>query len=417
MTNKCGINFQVGLASDSYQLLPCKTLSGFCLLLRVESWKKVGGFREDFSFYGQESNLLNRFTKMFVRKDVFVNHVGAASISRFPERQAEDKALGMEQFKRNLQFDFTKKLLIIGSYEKNPFPLWRGIEQGVCELGKEGMDVRYVTIDESDNYEERARLIDWDPDCVILVSTTISKIAKWSAVFKRFKCPKALWWNDLRTGTAKQSIRNMFDKIFLCYANSQAPYKWEPWKRGTAAKINYMPQGSVINPYLKRAELLWHALFIGNVKNLNGYHDDRWKFLEKFQPTVINEFNKRGRAAVESKSAKLYRQARFCWVLSPTVRGYNSLRLYNTLAYGGLALVKNFPDLDRLFTDRKHMLVYEGEEQAKKLLMEYVNQHKVCEVMRKAGWRRQQVKHTALYRIQNIMSNVMGWDDDFWGWV
>jgi hypothetical protein len=209
----------------------------------------------------------------------------------------------------------------------------------------------------------------------------------------------------------------MFDGVFLCYRNSKAPYSWEPWQKGTAAKIRYMPQGSVINPRLFRGELLWHSLFIGNVKNLNGYHNDRWKFLEQFQPTVINEFDKRNRSVVERKSWKLYRQARFCWVLSPTVRGYNSLRLYNTLAYGGMALVKKFPDLDRLFTHKKHMLIYEGEHDAKELLKEYGIQHKVCENIRKAGWRRQQVKHTALYRLQNIMSNVMGWDSDFWGWL
>ena len=144
---------------------------------------------------------------------------------------------------------------------------------------------------------------------------------------------------------------------------------------------------------------------------------EAWEFLEQFQPTIINEFDKRSRAGVENKSKSLYRQARFCWVLSPTVRGYNSLRLYNTLAYGGMALVKNFPDLERLFTHEKHMLIYEGKSDAKKLLNDYRRQHKVCETMRKAGWRRQQVKHTALYRLQNIMSNVMGYDSDFWGWL
>lgn len=415
MTNKCGIAFQVGQATPEYQMYRCKTLSGFCLLLRKEAWERVKGFREDFSFYGQESNMLDRLEKLYVRKDVFVKHVGAASISLYPDRQAEDKALGLEQYHRNRKFDFSKRLLVIGSYPGNPFPLWRGIEQAQTELTREGMDFRYVSIDASD--DEKSELIDWNPHCVILVSTHIGKIAVWKKTMPEFKCPTCLWWNDLRPGSAKTAIQKMFHHIFLCYEDSKFPYGWEAWRRSTKSDIRYMPQGSVIHPQLYNGERLWHSLFIGNVMNLNGYHDDRWKFLEKFSPTVINECGRNRRAAVEKKSGKLYRQSMLCWVLSPPVTGYNSLRLYNVLAYGGLALVKTFPGLDRLFRDRQHLIVFDGAHQAEEALRKYASSLYEAEKIRKAGWRRQQVKHTVLYRLQNIMSNALGWDDDFWGWL
>jgi len=413
MTNKCGIAYQVGPASPNPQLYPCKTLSGFCLLLRKSAWERVKGFREDFSFYGQESNMLDRLDKMFVRKDVYVNHSAGASIKAFPERQAQDKALGMEQYKRNRSFDFSKKVLVLGAGPKNPFPLWRGIDQAVVELGREGMEVRNQLIDGMGE-EAMREILEWEPDVVILVNTNHERILGWKKPLLDLKCPKCLWWNDLRSGYRKSVFKGMFDHVFLCYQDSPPPYEWKEWEKSTGAKIHYMPQGSVINNSLYMTNPMWNSLFIGNVQNLNGYHDDRWTFLEKFQPQVINATGREDRAIIESQSRRLYRQARFCWVLSPPVTGYNSLRLYNVLAYGGLAVVKKFPNLEKLFT-AEHLIPFD-EHEAEAILHEAAARTDL-EKVRRAGWRRQQVKHTVLYRIQNIMSIALGGEDSFWGWL
>jgi spore maturation protein CgeB len=86
------------------------------------------------------------------------------------------------------------------------------------------------------------------------------------------------------------------------------------------------------------------------------------------------------------------------------------------LAYGGLALIKNFPNLDKLFEDGKHVLIFKDRAEASRKIVEFENS-KFSEKIRRAGWRRQQVKHTVLYRLQNIMSNALGWDDTFWGYL
>lgn len=415
MTNKCGIHFQVGEASDSPSLKPCTTLSGFCLVFRKSAWLKYGGFREDFSFYGQESNFLDRMEDLVVRRDVFVKHVAGASARQDPERQKEDKALGLEQYQRNRKFDFTKKLAIIGSPPFNPFPLWKGIEQALVEFSREGMEVKYVSVDASPM--EMGQLANWAPDCLIMVCSRDTNILRWKEYMDRFRCPRCLWWNDLRPGEGKEHFKGMFDFVFLCYEDGgYYPYSWEGWIDSMSVNVKYMPQGSIINPQLYQGKKQWTSLFIGDVTNKQ-YHASRSQITEKFNSVVINEKDRPDRVEVENKSRYYYRSAMFCWSMSPYVCGYTSLRTYNILAYGGLALVKNFPNLDRLFKDKKHLLAFSGEDDAKRKMREFYGDSVAAEKIRKMGWRRQQAKHTALYRLQNIMSNALGWDDTFWGYL
>jgi hypothetical protein len=414
MTNKCGIHFQVGEATDTASLKPCTTLSGFCLVFRKSVWIKYGGFREDFSFYGQESNFLDRMEDLVVRRDVLVKHVAGASARQDPERQEEDKALGMEQYQRNMKFDFTKKLAVVGSPRGSQFPLWKGIEQAVNELNREGMEVKYISIDASSN--EQARLAYWNPDCLIVVNTADKKIEKWKGNMEMFDCPKCLWWNDLRPGEGKSNLAGMFDNVFLCFEGGvEYPYRWEEWRENTKAYIRYMPQGSVINPELCKRDFLWGSIFIGDTANKK-YHTDRAEIIEAFNVKIVNEKERDKRIVVEKESREYYRRAKFCWSVSPYVSGYTSLRTYNILAYGGLALIKNFPNLDKLFEDGKHVLIFKDRAEASRKIVEFENS-KFSEKIRRAGWRRQQVKHTVLYRLQNIMSNALGWDDTFWGYL
>jgi len=67
-------------------------LSGFCWVLKRKAWLDVGGFNEQFSFYGQESEFQHRLHQRGYRTvwrvDAFVHHEGEASI-RAAERRGE----------------------------------------------------------------------------------------------------------------------------------------------------------------------------------------------------------------------------------------------------------------------------------------------------------------------------------------
>lgn len=68
------------------------TLCGFCLVFPKKVWEAVGGFPEDFGFYGQECAFLAKVSKkgykQYVRTDVFVWHKGSAS-AKLAERRGE----------------------------------------------------------------------------------------------------------------------------------------------------------------------------------------------------------------------------------------------------------------------------------------------------------------------------------------
>lgn len=59
-------------------------ISGFCFLFRKSLWKKLGGFDEKYTLYGQESDLIDRAQNLgyygYWRQDAFVHHVGEASV-------------------------------------------------------------------------------------------------------------------------------------------------------------------------------------------------------------------------------------------------------------------------------------------------------------------------------------------------
>jgi len=89
---------------DFGALYPGWCLGGFCIVFPKKIWEEVGGFDEDFGFYGQEVNLIDKIVakgyKQLWRKDVFVWHKGGATIKLVarPEDIEADRKLARETF-------------------------------------------------------------------------------------------------------------------------------------------------------------------------------------------------------------------------------------------------------------------------------------------------------------------------------
>lgn len=71
-------------------------LSGFCLLLRKQAWKDVGGFDDKkYNFYGLENEFLHRVQqkgyKTIWRADAFVYHYGSQSAKKTGKDYSEEK--------------------------------------------------------------------------------------------------------------------------------------------------------------------------------------------------------------------------------------------------------------------------------------------------------------------------------------
>ncbi len=427
VTNKCGIKFQVAKKLTDPGVDPevrVPTLSGFCLVLNKAVVDSIGGFREDFTFYGQETNLLERMVlrKFFMRKDVYIQHVGSATIRGLPHRDfAEEKALSLDIHKRNKTFNWRHRLLVLGSGQGNPFPLWRGIDQGCREFAKQGMVCRHIRFDDP---EMSIELIEeFNPSVIIVASSRLMRVQKrLGNVLSHFNIPKGLWINDLRDADDIRAdlIADLFSSIFLCwkgdYTFSGKDCSIAKWHVRTNTKCLYMPQGSVIHPRLRTLKEERELVFIGGCES--SIHEHREKILEglceSHNMEVMNCRSRPGRIQIEMESPKIYRESKFVLAQSPLAPGYNSLRLYNILAYGGLALVHRFPGIEDLLTDGKHYLGYSTLSESRKI----VNDSSLeLEVIRKAGWRLQQAKHTAGFRLMNMIANITTTDSSFWGYL
>lgn len=91
VTNQCGYRYQIRRIAQPEPNFTKAEISGFCLLTKKEIFEKVGYFDEEFDFYGQESEWMVRVAQagywVGFREDVFVSHLGGASIK---EREGFD---------------------------------------------------------------------------------------------------------------------------------------------------------------------------------------------------------------------------------------------------------------------------------------------------------------------------------------
>jgi hypothetical protein len=415
VTNKCGIAFQVRPKAIRPTIQWVRTLSGFCLVLRKEAFVRAGGFRQDFPLYGQESNLLDRMDRKIVRADVFVHHDAGGSFLAHPERLWE-RQIGPEVYHRNLGFDWSKRLLIFGAHSYNPFPLWKGIAQGIREFERQGMAVHYEPIPPKlDKYLVK-RVRAFLPDVTIVVSTRVAQFRALGPLLKILPGPKGLWWNDLRAPDTAREIAGWFDGLFMCWAESWGKFDLGKWKSRAKAQVYYMPQGSVINPELDRETLVRESVFIGGT-GATEFHTGRSELVKHLGCELYNCTGRSGRIEIEKQTPKLYRSSKYVLATSPKAPGYNSLRLYNILAYGGLALVDYFPGAERLFENGQHVLFFRTPDHARGLMNQYSNASVERERISRAGWRLQQAKHTAGFRLMNIVANLTTADKSFWGYL
>lgn len=411
LTNKCGNPQQIspeGVRDST--IVKASTLSGFCLVFPKWVWEQAGGFREDYPFYGQESNFLERpGVGCFVCRDVFVHHESGATISQTGRRRQEME-LASFVHSHNKTFPWHYKLAVLGAGEGNPFPLWRGVDQALIEFRRQGMECKHYTIGEDLEIER-------DTDLVIVVTTTRSALVKASQMIPGdSKYPTVLWFNDLRPSFEKKFFKK-FRRLFLCWQGSWEDCDSDAWEKTTGLKVSYMPQGSVIHPRLVNVSATKSLpLFIGGTVG-SRFHHDRKEIIDALHALTMNERIRRDRVHLEQQCSRLYREHDFCLAISPPAPYYNSIRLYNILAYGGLALVKRFPGIHRLFENHKHLLAFDSVASAQKIIEALREDDIAREKIRRAGWRQAQAKHTVAMRLMNIMHNYLHDDDQFWGFL
>ena len=201
------------------------------------------------------------------------------------------------------------------------------------------------------------------------------------------------WWMcDLRPPEMLESV-DCIDHIFLCNTEHL-----EGYNKKYGVPVSYMPQTGMDFDG-EDAEVDWNILFIGNFTPT--WHYNRAEILESVQDLGLKTISG---AKFTPQNKEMYRKTPINISISLPVRGYTSNRTYNILSSGGFCLINWFPDIEKLFTNHKHLVWFKNKEEARAICKYYLENPKEREKIARQGKMLYNSKHTAKHRLDEMFS-------------
>lgn len=206
--------------------------------------------------------------------------------------------------------------------------------------------------------------------------------------------PKLGWWMcDFRPPD------NLFkcdvDHIFLCNTEHIEAYK-KKW----GVPVDYMPQSGIDDDFPSEDLIDWEVLFIGNFSN--HWHTNREEYMtvfkENFNFKIIS-------GQYYTKNQKyLYKNTPISLAISPQARGYTSNRLYNILSSGGFCLTLWYPEIEKQFENKKHLVWFKTPQEAVDLARHYINHKDERDKIAREGLKLYRENHTARHRLEKMFA-------------
>lgn len=110
--------------------------------------------------------------------------------------------------------------------------------------------------------------------------------------------------------------------------------------------------------------------------------------------------------------ARTYSQSKL--VLNKSLRGDLNMRVFETLGCRRLLLTDRIANgLEELFTDGKHLVIYDSLEDLSEKVQYYLEHSDKREKIASAGQKEVYEKHTYLHRAEEILEVVLGWRRSF----
>lgn len=151
-------------------------------------------------------------------------------------------------------------------------------------------------------------------------------------------------------------------------------------------------------PRYKRATKPYDVCFVGHVND-----DKRADFLDRMFREFPNFYY--GQKRFEHASRK-YSESKV--VLNQSMRRDLNMRVFEVMGSGNLLLTDRIPDIDRLFEDGKHLVLYDNPDQAVEKAKVYLNHKRERELIAGNGHKEAMSKHTISHRVNAILDKVMG---------
>ena len=225
------------------------------------------------------------------------------------------------------------------------------------------------------------------------------------------------WWmNDLRTplellNGGDQPDHYHYQKIFICHNTYNDEYQ-----KTFSKPIYYMPQCGIDNSNIVRGRSInWKISFIGNVVNKKYYHEDREDIIkhleEKYNVGIIS-----GEGQTDDQQW-IYNQTQYNLCMSYPMIGGTSNRLYNILSSKGFALVRHFPEIEKLFTNHKHLVWWKDVKEIPGIIEHYDNNYQAYLSVKENGYKIYNQYHTAKHRLDNMFDILEGKETEFRGYL
>jgi len=210
------------------------------------------------------------------------------------------------------------------------------------------------------------------------------------------KAKKVGWWMcDLREPQTLGHSEYHFDKIFLC--NTEFIEKYKEFYN---TDVVYLPQCGDDTNF--SAESFWDIVWIGNFNS--EYHNNRKDIIVKLQKEFNVKIVSGGDYSTENKY--LYRDTPISLAISPQVAGYTSNRLYNILASGGFCLTLYYPEIEKEFENKKHLVWFKTPSEAVELAKYYLEHQEERNKIAKQGHKLYLEKHTGKHRVNFMLDKL-----------
>lgn len=285
-------------------------------------------------------------------------------------------------------------LVVVFSKKKKQYaPIASGIVEASEKLG---FKIKY----HGDNLRGYKNIILFDNRIKRVKETTISdrgvNIGWWMCDYRAYE--------DLDYKEIPKSITH----IFLCNTEQLDNYR-----KNFGKKTYYMPQcGYRFEEPKSFNRTLKNIIFIGSLYHPK-YHTNRLDFLEPLRKYgVIHIFRDRTTYGM----SLFYEKTPISLSISLPFRGYTSNRLYNILAAGGFCLSLYYPEIEKQFTNKEHLVWFNNKEELIELVEYYLKNRKERDKIAANGRKLFLEKHTAEHRIQNMYDIMTGKTEEFYGY-
>lgn len=205
------------------------------------------------------------------------------------------------------------------------------------------------------------------------------------------------WWMcDLRPADMLQTID--VEAVFLC--NSEY---LEDYSKKYNAPAYHVPQCGIDSYFPCEDKIDWNVLFIGNFSTT--WHKNRHEIIDHIVgpsnalklKIIIGDFYTRNQKY-------LYKNTPINLAISPQAKGYTSNRLFNILSSGGFCLTLWYPEIEKQFVNKKHLVWFKTKEEAVELINYYLAHPEEREKIAKQGNELYLKKHTAKKRLDEMFA-------------